>query len=224
MKFIARNEWIIPTVFIVLTLLPIIGGMERLISMAADAEITTDNVRYLADPIPAIIHIVSFCIFCVLGAFQFMPGFRRRRPTWHRYCGRILVVNGLAAALSGLYLNQFYPPIEHDSFALYIIRVIVGIAMFLFICFGLLAIIQRRYKNHQNWMVRAYALGMGNGLVPFLAVVTILFQPDNKELAKVLVLAGGWVINMIIAEWIIYALNKKPLATANITKLSIQAA
>ena len=34
--------------------------------------------------------------FLVLGALQVWPSFRRRRPAWHRWSGRVLVPAGLA--------------------------------------------------------------------------------------------------------------------------------
>ena len=46
-------------------------------------------------------HIVGAAVYALLGAFQFSARLRRRRPGWHRRAGRVLVVAGLAVALSG---------------------------------------------------------------------------------------------------------------------------
>jgi len=55
------------------------------------------------------VHIVWALSYAVLGAFQFSTAPQRRRPGWHRVAGRVLVVLGLAVALSALWMTQFYP-------------------------------------------------------------------------------------------------------------------
>ena len=62
-----------------------------------------------ASPLPVVVHIVSALGYCVLGAFQFSAALRRRRPGWHRASGRVLVLLGLAVAVSALWMTQFYP-------------------------------------------------------------------------------------------------------------------
>ena len=106
----AKSDWLIPTGLIALSVVPVLAGTFRLVEFGGGAEITPDNARFFAEPVPVVLHIVSVTIYCVLGAFQFAPGFRRRKPNWHRAAGRILVPCGLVAALTGLWMAQFYPP------------------------------------------------------------------------------------------------------------------
>jgi predicted membrane protein DUF2306 len=68
------------------------------------AERRRSRARVLASPVPVLVHVVGATVYCLLGALQFAPGFRRRRPGWHRAAGRLLVVCGLAAALSGVWM------------------------------------------------------------------------------------------------------------------------
>ena len=105
-----NNGWLIVTGLIALSLVPVAAGAFRLAQLGGGAEITPENVRFFAAPLPAVLHILSASIYCVLGAFQFSPGIRRWRPGWHRGAGWLLVSLGLVAALSGLWLTQFYPP------------------------------------------------------------------------------------------------------------------
>ena len=91
-----------------LTAVPVLAGAFRVTELAA-GEATADNARFFDLPVPVVLHIVGASVYCVLGAFQFAPGFRRRRPGWHRAAGRILVPRGLAAALSGMWMAVFYP-------------------------------------------------------------------------------------------------------------------
>ena len=144
-----RSDWLVPTLLIALSFIPVAAGTTRLVWLASGVEITPENARFFAAPVPAVLHILSASLFCILGAFQFSPGFRRRRPGWHRRAGRLLVPCGLVAALSGLWLTQFYPPVEGDGLLLYGIRLVVGSAMTLFIMLGFAAIRRRDFAQHR---------------------------------------------------------------------------
>ncbi len=149
------------------------------------------------------LHIISVSFYCVLGAFQFAPGFRRRKPKWHRAVGRILVPCGLVAALSGLWMTQFYPPVDSDGPILYGIRLLVGSAMVLFICLGFAAIRRRDIPAHLAWMTRCYALGLGAGTQALTHLPWFLFPSIQGELTRALLMGAGWAINLAVAEWII---------------------
>src|SRR6186997_813047 len=97
----SRADWLIPAALIALTFIPVAAGMMRLVGLAGAEAVTPENARFFASPIPVVIHIIGATVFCVLGAFQFAPGLRRRRPEWHRVAGRIVLPCGIAAALSG---------------------------------------------------------------------------------------------------------------------------
>src|SRR5439155_21167961 len=76
--------WLVPVALILLCAIPLAAGAVRLVSLAVGAEITPENARFFAAPLPVVLHIVAAAAYIVLGAFQFVPGFRRRRPGWHR--------------------------------------------------------------------------------------------------------------------------------------------
>ena len=200
---LAKREWLIPASLIVLGLIPILAGTARLIELATGVEITADNARYFAAPLPGVLHIVSVSIYCLLGAFQFAPGFRRSNAHWHRIAGRFVVLCGLIAALSGLWLNQFYPPIEFDGPLIYGMRILVGTAWMVFICLGFVSIQRRDFHRHRAWMIRGYALGLGGG-TQVLTILPFIFLPiDLGDFTKDIALGLGWIINLVVAEWII---------------------
>src|SRR6478735_6281022 len=99
----ARREWWIPASLLALTFVPAAAGAARLVDLSSGR--TTENARFFDLPVPVVVHILGATTYCVLGAFQFMPSFRRRRPRWHRWSGRVLVPAGLAAAVSGLVMG-----------------------------------------------------------------------------------------------------------------------
>jgi uncharacterized membrane protein len=203
-----KSEWLIPAGLIALSVIPVLAGSVRLVGLVGSEQITPDTARFIASPLPIVLHSISATIYCVLGAFQFAPGFRLRKPHWHRNAGRILIPCGLAVALSGLWMTQFYPrgidpPASFDGPFLYAIRLLVGSAMALFICLGLAAVRNRDFLVHRAWMMRAYALGLGAGTQVLTHVPWFLFPSIQGELARTVLMGAGWAINSAVAEWLI---------------------
>jgi uncharacterized membrane protein len=199
-----RADWLVPSGLIALSLVPALAGTVRLAQLAAGATITPDNARFFAAPLPVAIHIPTVVVFCMLGAFQFAPGFRRTHRAWHRTAGRILIPCGLLAACSGLWMTQVYPWPEGDGELLYLERLIVGSAMLLAILLGIRALVRRDFAAHGDWMMRAYAIGIGAGTqvlthLPWF----VLVGPKPGELPKAMMMGAGWAINIVVAEWII---------------------
>jgi uncharacterized membrane protein len=197
--------WLVPAGLILLSVVPVIAGTARLVELGSDAEITPQNARFFTAPVPVVLHIISVTIYSLLGAFQFASGIRRRNPAWHRNAGRILVPMGLVAALSGLWMTQFYPyaTLNHDGPALYVIRLLVGAAMTAFLCLGYLAIRNREIPSHRAWMMRAYALGLGAGTQVLTHVPWSLFPGIQGEFSRTLFMGAGWAINLAVVEWIL---------------------
>ena len=208
MNLPAKSEWLIPAGLIALSFIPIVAGTFQVVGLGSGAEITPDNARFFAAPSPMVVHIISAVIYCVLGAFQFSPSFRRRKPNWHRATGRILSPCGLGVALSGLWMTLFYPPanyppVNFDGPILYAIRLLVGSAMALCLCLGFTAIRKRDIPHHRAWMMRGYALGLGAGTQVFTHLPMFLFTSIQGELARTLCMGVGWAINLAVAEWLI---------------------
>jgi uncharacterized membrane protein len=199
-----QADWLVPTALIALTAVPFLGGAVRLVGLASGAEITPENARFVAVPLPVVIHIINALLFCILGAFQFAPGFRRRRPGWHRRVGRLLVVCGLAAGLSGLWMTQFYPLYPHlQAELLYGFRMLFGSAMVLSIALGLAAILRRDIARHRAWMIRGYAIGQGAGTQALVFLLWLLIFGTPSERTSEVLMGASWLINLVVAEWII---------------------
>jgi hypothetical protein len=199
-----RADWLVPTALIVLSFIPFAAGAVRVVGLASGAEITPENARFFAVPLPVVLHIISACLFCILGAFQFAPGFRRRRPGWHRRAGRLLVLCGLVAGLSGLWMTQFYPLRPHlQGDLLYGFRFVFGSAMVLSIALGLAAILRRDIARHRAWIIRGYAIGQGAGTQALTALLWLPIFGAPNELTSEVLMGAGWAINLVVAEWII---------------------
>ena len=200
-----RSDWLVPALLILLSLVPAIAGTARLAELAGNTEVTTANARFLAQPIPVVLHILAVIPYSILGALQFSPGFRRRNRRWHRAAGRVLGICGLVAALSGLWMAHFYPWPAGDGVGVYLERLVFGTAMVASILLGIDAVARRRdLAAHGAWMIRAYAIGLGAGTQVLTHLPWFMIADGAPgETARTIMMGAGWVINVVVAEWII---------------------
>jgi len=176
---------------------------------------TETNLKFVS----LFIHAFSSGIALILGPFQFLSGLRTRRPTLHRWMGRIyltaILVGGLSAFIiaPGL-ISGLVGEIGLMSLAI------------LWLWTGLMAYINIRAGNvevHRDWMTRNYALTFAGvtlrlwlGIligtqVPFLATKYAGdFHALFVEVYRV-VMWLSWVPNLVIAEWIIQRRASKSL-------------
>ncbi|MFG1947679.1 DUF2306 domain-containing protein [Nonomuraea sp. NPDC048826] len=191
-----------------LSLIPVLAGGIRMAELTGGAAVTADNARFFASPLPIVLHIAGVTVYTVLGAFQFVPRLRRRKPGWHRIAGRLLAPSGLVAAFSGLWMTVFYALPEHDGPLLAAFRLGFGTAMAVSIGLGLAAIRRRDFTAHRAWMIRGYAIGLGAGTQALTQALHHLVAGPPDELARALLLGAAWVINLLVAEWVIW---KRPV-------------
>ena len=175
-KNINKKEWLVPAGLILLSLIPVVAGAARITQLGGGAEVTADNARFFASPLPVVLHIISVTLYCITGAFQFAPGLRRWKRGWHQALGRwLLVPSGLVAVLSGLWMTQFYPWPKGDGEMLYALRLLFGSVMLLCIILGVTAVRRRDYLGHGEWMIRGYAIGLGAGTQVLTHIPMLIF-------------------------------------------------
>lgn len=199
-----RREWLIAAGLIVLALIPSLAGAMRVGEIATDAPVTPENARFLQMPLPVVLHIIGALVYSLVGAFQFLPGLRRRHIGWHRFAGRYLLVPaGLIVALSGLWMTAFYdvPPV--DGLALQVSRYLVGVLMAASIVLALVAVARRDIPHHAAWMIRAYALAMGAGTQVLTSAPFVILFGAPDEFWRVVQMDAGWLLNIVVAEIII---------------------
>jgi hypothetical protein len=161
-----------------------------------------------------VLHIVSVTLYALLGAFQFVPSLRRRRHGWHRTAGWIVLPSGLIVALSGLWMTLFYHMPAHDGALVYGLRLLFGSAMLLSLLRGVIALWRRDFVQHGNWMLRAYAIGMGAGTQVLTGIVASLLVDPPTQLSRALLMGAGWAMNLALAEWIIRRRPARPARAA----------
>jgi hypothetical protein len=196
----SRARWLVPAGLILLSLVPVIQGSLRLTELTGGAAVTPANARFFDSPVPVLVHIPSVTVYCLLGAFQFVPALRRSGRGWHRAAGLVLVPAGLLAALSGLWMAVFYDLPPSDGEVLLILRVVFGLAMVASIVLGLAALRRRDFLRHGAWMARGYAIGLGAGTVVPVTIAWVLLAGPPEPLVRAVLMGASWVINLAVAE------------------------
>lgn len=188
---------------LVLSAVPMLAGLARLLSLSTGSFTLDGHERFAAEPWLAALHIIGATSFVTLGAFQFVPSLRR--GAWHRIAGRVLSGLGIAAALAGTLMALRWAPKPFDSAALNAVRTVVAIAMVTFVVLGVVEARRRRFDAHAGWMLRAYALFLGAGTQVLTAGFTALpfMKPYLSENLNTVTMTAGWVINALVAEWML---------------------
>jgi uncharacterized membrane protein len=180
MTHATRIDWKAPLALLLLSAIPVAAGIARLGSLADAPEIGTASARFVAAPLPVLVHIVSASLFPVLGSLQFSATLRQRSPRWQRFSGRMVVVSGIFAARSGLWMTVFYPiPSALQGDLLYAVRVLVGMAMLLSIVKSVAAVMAGDIAMHRVWM---------------------LLIGSPSMLQRDLLMSLAWLINLLVAH------------------------
>jgi uncharacterized membrane protein len=212
--------WPVPTALVALSGIPLLAGTLRLVELAGGPEIVPADDRFAGFPTALVVHIIGAAFYAVVGAFQFVPGIRRRHLAWHRGAGRVLAVAGLMVAGSALWLTLGYAARPGTGDLLYVLRLVFASAMTACLVLGFTAIRRRDIPAHRAWMIRAYAIGLAAGTQAFTGGIGgAIFGVGEirMDLAK----GAGWVINLAVAEYVI----RRPTRRGNgLRRRSISAA
>lgn len=148
------------------------------------------------------IHVFSSPIVIFAGLFQFNRLTIHRFPKFHRICGYIYILVLLLIAcpsgfLLGLYANGSYP--TQVSFTL------LSVFWFATTIIAFKRAKSGMFESHAKWMIRSYALTLSaislRAFTFLLAYFKIeLYPPDSY----ILVSYASWIINLIVAEVLIY--------------------
>ncbi len=140
-----------------------------------------------------IVHITGGTIALLLGPFQFWSGFKMRRPKLHRLLGYGYALGILVGGGASFVLSQ-RSSLPDFGFSLFFL----AFAWWLTLGMALVAIRNRRFDAHRDWMIRSYIVTFG--FVTFRYVVE--FQAFNG-LGRAKFAAIGWmcwVLPLLVAE------------------------
>lgn len=209
---LGKSEWVVLGLILVYSFIPVIGGLIRVLELAGGPQIAPANPRVLLAPLPITLHILSSIIFCVLGAFQFLPSLRRQRPAAHRVIGRVIAVAGCISALTAVWMTHFYVfPEALQGASLYWVRMVLSTAMIGLIIWAVIAIRSRKVFQHSASMVRAYAIGQGASTQTVLGIAWIIaIGSEAMGPLRDGLMIFAWVLNLLVAEVVIRSMLRPP--------------
>lgn len=158
-----------------------------------------------------LLHVGPGALFLLVAPLQFVRGLRTRHLAVHRWSGRLLVLAGVVTVTAGLYFGAWIPAAGVEESA-----IIIAVSSFfvLSLAKGVLAIRRGDAIRHREWMIRAFAIGLGISTIRiFAAVADVLLTPAGYRLETLFVvsLAAGWATTSAAAElWIARSRSSAP--------------
>lgn len=183
------------------TLLTIVLALVQVVQIPMGA-LPEDSQRLTAAPIWHFMHVLGGAIFGILGPIQFSRVLMRKYGRLHRVMGRVFVAAGAMISMSSLGLLWYFPGAY--SVAISSGRLLFGIALGVALVFAMQAIRKRDFIRHRNWMIRAYAIGIGATAVTmvFFPIYAITGKPPIGLVADIAFL-GAWAACIIFAEGLV---------------------
>ncbi len=188
-----RKLWLTMTVLALMTA----AASARYYSLNPQVFMTQQRLTYMANLTPLLLHITGGTVALTTGPFQFLTGLRGRRPTLHRWLGRVYLLGALAAGVGGLLMARiaFGGPVARIGFAVLALEMLGATAV------ALGAVLRRRIPAHREWMTRSYALVFVAVTFRLFLIPTFLGAPFAPVYA-----ADAWlstIVNLLVAEALI---------------------
>jgi hypothetical protein len=200
------NRFAVPIGLLFLTSIPIVMSLVRVVQIPLDA-LPDDAAYFDVVPIGHFLHALAGATFGILGPIQFGRVFANRFGTVHRVMGRVFFASGIVLILSAIRLLWAFP--GTSTVILDITRLLATAGLAIALSLAFIAIKGRDIPAHRDWIIRAYAIGMGSATVSFILfpIYIITGEPPNG-LAADLAFVASWVINIGIAEMVIRRLHR----------------
>ncbi|MEG0482933.1 MAG: DUF2306 domain-containing protein [Acinetobacter sp.] len=157
------------------------------------------------------VHVVASSFALIAGFTQFFRLFRSRYPQIHRLSGWLYIITILAFALpSGFILALSAAGGKATQISFILLSVLWGCST----VFALRAALKKQWLLHRDWMIRSFALSLSALSLRSWKMVLYELQPYFDWLTPVHIYQLeswlGWVVNLLIAELIIFKLHQKP--------------
>ena len=164
-----QRPWILPLTLLTLVFLAF--------SVPPYLDLNRDTAPIPIHPEPAwyypllVTHIIGGAVLMVVAIGQVWPWLRRRRPTLHRWSGRVYVFFGIPfVGVPALLIA----PLSNGSLAVGVNNVFWAVGWLSFVILGYAAARRRHFDRHREWMLRSAVLLYGVALARFTLLFPIL--------------------------------------------------
>lgn len=156
------------------------------------------NIKANAFPSPLGIdvHIAASAFALLIGPWQFRRSLRIRRPQIHRWMGRLYVAACVVGGTAGAAIAMFTQagPIAGSGF------LTLGVVWVLTTLLAWKAALQRRYSDHERWMIRSFALTLAAVTLRIYLPIGITFNHGDFYTPYRAIAWMCWVPNLLVAE------------------------
>lgn len=156
------------------------------------------------------IHVISSSFVLIAGFTQFFRVFRTRYPQIHRWSGWLYLITILGLSLpSGLILAFS----AAGGLSTQISFVLLSSLWAITTLSALYFLLKKRWILHRDWMIRSFALSLSALSLRTWKIVLYQLQPYFDWLTPIHIYQLeswlGWVVNLILAEIIIFRLHRR---------------
>ena len=197
--------WRIPALMFVPMAFLILPSIARLLFFANGTAATSPtDAAFIRHAGMGKIHIILGLVMILLGPTQFIGSIRKRWPAFHRWSGRVFVLSGFTAAITGFAMNILFPPVGGLLKVAAIF--IMSITLFVALIVALRAILRGDVATHKAWMIRAYAVPLAGGATGIFVLPFAIAhgEPSDLELG-----CGRWAALLITAAIVEFGLLRK---------------
>jgi len=158
--------------------------------------------NYALHPWVTLMHAVSGTLFMITGPVQFIKKLRGNFPRVHRTSGYIFVISSLLIGISGITIAVLFP---FGGIGETLVSILFGGLFLLSVCYGLFLAINRKYKLHMQWMMRAFSIGLAIVSIRFIGPIVQIFLPEDASADLIFTTAMliGWLLHIAVTEIII---------------------
>ncbi len=157
-------------------------------------------------PVVTNLHVIPGLLYLALAPLQFLSPIRDRFRSYHRWSGRLLAAIGLILGGAALFISLVFP---YSGLAEQII--VSGFAVFFLISIvkGFQTARARRFAEHREWMLRAFAIGLSivTMRLIFIPILVAIGGPTRAEAEfySIVSFTIAFVVHSLGAElWIRY--------------------
>jgi len=158
------------------------------------------EARFAAHPTPTLLHVLPGALFLTLGPLQFSRRIRTRHLRFHRWSGRVLVVAAIISAIASFYFGILHPFAgfgEASAIATFGALIVFSVVR------GFIAIRRGDVVRHRQWMIRAFAIGIGISTIRVIGAIVQLAARTTPAETVTISFWVGWTLTLAVAEtWI----------------------
>lgn len=195
------RRWLLPAALACACVVPVLAGAYRGAWIVSEGVWAMELSPEQVDRLPLFLHVVGSAVFYALAVLQVLPAFRAQHPLWHRRAGKLAWVAGLLGALAGTWMSAAHLDISGP--VLLYGRLLFGPVWVLFLVLGFIAIRRRDFARHGAFMVRAFAVAMPAGTLPFIFAPFALLMGEVPQVLDESIQACAWIVHLAAAELLI---------------------